>query len=239
MLLKQAMVFAAGYGKRLRPLTDYCPKPLIPLDGKICTLSRIFDILEPLQLERIVVNTHHLAPQIHQFLEDRSLPNIHISHEPVLLETGGGLIKALSYLDCSQPILIINGDVWWQGEDIIHKLCLQWNHQTMDILLGVIPKYTIQALQNSGDYEKLTDNKLKHKENKTSAPFVYMGVSLIHPGIFLNEERDQPCSLVNFFHRCEANNRLFGCDFSGFWTDMGTPESLEDLRVHVSICTTH
>jgi NDP-sugar pyrophosphorylase family protein len=108
--IKQAMIFAAGLGSRLRPLTDNIPKVLVKVNGKEI-LAHIIDKLLANDFEKIIVNTHYFADKVEDFLK-QNYPNcnIIISREEELLETGGGIIKASKFFDRG-PILIHNGDI--------------------------------------------------------------------------------------------------------------------------------
>ncbi len=105
---KTGMVLAAGLGKRMRPITDTIPKPLVPVHGRTL-LDHAIDRLEAVGVETVVVNTHYLASQVTNHLAQRRSPRIEISPEDDLLETGGGVLKALPLL--GESFFVINSDV--------------------------------------------------------------------------------------------------------------------------------
>ncbi|WP_052046208.1 nucleotidyltransferase family protein [Candidatus Paracaedibacter symbiosus] len=98
MLIDQAILLAAGFGKRLQPLTLTTPKPLLPVQGTPI-LAHLLDRLRQHGVKKVVVNTHYLAQQLEDYLATVKTPNILISHEPELLETGGGVLQALSHFE--------------------------------------------------------------------------------------------------------------------------------------------
>ncbi|MEC8260364.1 MAG: sugar phosphate nucleotidyltransferase, partial [SAR324 cluster bacterium] len=109
----QALVFAAGLGTRLAPLTKQLPKALAPIHG-IPALEWILRRLEQQQVQQVVINTHAHADKIHRFVEARtpSSLNLQISHEPILLDTGGGLRRSRFFWPVNMPILLHNADVF-------------------------------------------------------------------------------------------------------------------------------
>ncbi|MBY0463200.1 MAG: nucleotidyltransferase family protein [Alphaproteobacteria bacterium] len=267
-IIDQCMIFAAGYGKRLKPLTDHTPKPLIQIGSTTCLDESIQKITKA-GIKRIVVNTHHLAEQIHNHLEknysctktfqntwiDTSLnaprndgktssrakrgdpeKYIIISHEPEILETGGGLVNALPHFDKNKPILIVNGDIWWQDskDPMLLQLMNAWDPKTMDILLLVIPKEIAIGYFTKGDYFLKPDQRLKHRNNHDLAPYIYGCVTIINPLIIQNN-LPKNFSLKILFDQAEDNGRLFGHVHGSLWGDIGSPKGLEDVRKEISI----
>ena len=230
-IIEQCMIFAAGYGKRLRPLTDHTPKPLVPIGKTTCLDESIRKITEA-GIKRIVVNTHHLAMQIHKHLEN--YPSITISHEVEILETGGGLIKALPHFDQNKPILIINGDIWWRDGPVpmLPNLCRVWDPEIMDILLLLVPKETAIGYFAKGDYFLKPDQRLKYRGDDDSAPYIYPGVMIINPLIIKNN-LPQNFSVKLLFDQAENKNRLFGHVHDNLWGDIGSPKGLEDVRKEI------
>lgn len=228
-LIEQCMIFAAGYGKRLKPLTDYTPKPLIPIGNTTCLDEAIRKVTEA-GIKKIVVNTHHLAEQIHTHLEHK-YPFITISHEPEILETGGGLIKALSYFDQSKPILIVNGDIWWKDGPIpmLSGFFNAWNPKIMDILLLTVPKETAIGYFGKGDYFLKPDHELEYRGLHNSAPYIYGCVTIINP-LTINNTPQINFSIKTLFDEAESKQRLFGYLYKIPWGDIGNLKGLEDVR---------
>src|SRR5829696_1016072 len=148
-----AMVLAAGLGKRMRPVTDRIPKPLVMIGGRTM-LDQALDRLAQAGVEAAVVNVHHLADRIEKHLEGRTKPRIAISDERAeLLETGGGIVKALPFLG-SAPFLVLNSDsLWIEGpESNVRRMIRSWNPQEMDILLLLAASATSLGYEGFGDF---------------------------------------------------------------------------------------
>ena len=111
-MIKKAMILAAGYGKRLRPLTSNCPKPLLKL-GKETLLSNTINFLEHSEIKEVVINVHYLANQIIEYVNRKKFKlKITIIHEKdKILDTGGGILNALKYFN--ESFLCINPDTIW------------------------------------------------------------------------------------------------------------------------------
>lgn len=227
-IIEQCMIFAAGYGKRLKPLTDHTPKPLIPIGNTTCLDEAICKVTKT-GIKRIVVNTHHLAEQIHTHLE--KYPFITISHEPEILETGGGLVKALPYFNQNKPILIVNGDIWWKdgSSSMLSDFFEAWDPKNMDILLLVVPKKTAIGYFAKGDYFLKPDHKLEYRGPHDSAPYIYGCVTIINP-LMIKDKSPKSFSLKILFDQAENNGRLFGHIHTNLWGDIGSSKGLEDVR---------
>jgi aminoglycoside/choline kinase family phosphotransferase/choline kinase len=219
----QAMILAAGMGKRLQPLTLTTPKPLIELKGKPL-IQYALDRLK--SMSKVVVNTHYLADQIHTYLANK---NVIISHENSLLETGGGVLNALHHFR-QDPILCLNSDIWWQENqgNILEELMSTWDDAFMDVLLVLVQKENTLNFAGLGDFT--WDDKTltpAFRENDT-APYVYTGIQILHPRAFL-DEKPRSFSLVEIYKKAAKQNRLKAIVLNGKWSDVGTPQALEKL----------
>lgn len=231
-MITQAMVLAAGEGRRLRPLTEHMPKPLIPIAGKTM-LDHALDQLAAVEVTRCVVNTYHLADQIHKHLQGRACPEMIISHEPELLNTGGGITKALPYFK-EEPFFVLNADIWWRDA---HEPCLRqlnkiWDSATMDALLLLVPQEKAIRYKDTGDYFLTPDGRARHRRDEATAPYIFSGIRILHPRLLADQEV-HPFSIVPFFHKAESQGRLYGVIYDGEWGDMGTWESLKAIRAAV------
>lgn len=225
MQIKQAMILAAGHGTRLRPLTLETPKPLLCIAGRPI-LSYILETLSGAGIEKIVVNTHHLASQIENYL--KAYPSVIISHEDTLLETGGGIVKAMPYFE-SHPFFVINGDTYWSGslERALHRLRQSWDQENMDALLLLVPQP--RDKQGSGDYFLTSSGLLRYRDEHEQAPYMYSGLSILHPGL-LASAKPGVFSLVPYFHKAQSHDKLYGLVHEGFWEDIGTLDSFQHLQ---------
>lgn len=229
---QSAMVLAAGLGTRLRPLTDRMPKPLIPVAGRTL-LDRCLDRLAEAGVGRVVVNIHWLGSQIREHLEARHDLEIVISDESdLLLETGGGIAKALPLLG-DAPFLAVNADLIWRdpsGEArAVQRLADTFDPATMDGLLLLQARETADGHGGPGDFFLDADGRLRRRGTQATAPYVYTGVQILQPRLF----RDAPAgafSLNIVYDRAIEAGRLFGLVHWGSWMDVGTHDGLKQAE---------
>ncbi|WP_091522194.1 nucleotidyltransferase family protein [Aerobium aerolatum] len=226
------MVLAAGLGKRMRPLTDHTPKPLIEIAGK-SLLDWGLDALGSAGVETAVVNTHYLGDQIVRHVAMRQRPAITISDErDALLDSAGGIVRALPILG-HDPFLILNADTFWIDgpEPELHRLGLAWNDARMDIL--VMLAHPDHATGHSGSTDFLMDgeHRLSRARGSTEG-FIYAGVAILHPRIFEGAVAE-PHSLNLYFDRAIAAGRLFGLPMNGHWITVGTPDAVAPAEAAV------
>ncbi|MBB3064016.1 nucleotidyltransferase family protein [Limibacillus halophilus] len=227
---KRAMVLAAGYGLRMRPLTDKTPKPLLPVQGR-SLLERILDRLAEAGVEEAVINLHHLGEQIEQRLSDRKKPKIRFSWErEEVLETGGGVAKALPLLG-DEPFFVINGDVLWLNgyQQALHRLADAWDARQMDALLLVHSTPYAVGYEGKGDFFLAADGRLLRRSPEEVAPFVFAGIQILHPRLFEGAP-EGPFSLNRIYDRAAESETLFGLRHDGEWFHIGTPGSLKETE---------
>ncbi|MCX8572480.1 nucleotidyltransferase family protein [Aminobacter sp. MET-1] len=219
------MVLAAGLGKRMRPITDTIPKPLVKIAGKTL-LDWGLDSLAMAGVEKAVVNVHYLPDQIVAHAASRRAPSIAISDErDGLLDSAGGIVKALPELG-TDPFYIVNADTFWvdEGTPNLTRLALAWDDARMDILimLAALP----QATGHSGgtDFLVAPDGQLRRAAGSPDG-LIYAGAAIIHPRIFA----DAPAgaiSLNRYFDEAISAGRLFGMPMQGSWITVGTPDAI-------------
>ena len=153
-MIKTAMVMAAGHGTRLRPHTNSTCKALVKVGGK-ALIDYMLDRLAAAGIERAVVNVHAFADKLEAHLKARtSGPKIIISDErKALLETGGGVVKALPLLG-SDPILICNIDAIWAGSAVLENLISAWDETQMDELLLLTKTDRTIGFAGVGDFDR-------------------------------------------------------------------------------------
>ncbi len=227
---RTAMVFAAGLGTRMRPITDAMPKPLVPVGGK-ALIDHMLDRFADAGLERAIVNVHYLADQIEAHLARRqqggARPRISVSDERArLLDQGGGIRKVLPELG-GEPFFICNTDAFWiEGpQSNLHALAARWDPTTMDVLLLVAAAATSVGVDWPGDFTLLPDGQLVRREERGVAPFVYAGVGIIKPELF-EACPEGPVRLAPYFFDAAERGRLFGQRLDGQWLHVGTPEAI-------------
>jgi len=223
---KTAMVLAAGRGVRMRPLTDTMPKPLVPVAGKPL-LDHGLDRLAEAGVERAVVNVHYFGEQIIDHVENRAEPKVIISDERgVLLDTGGGVVKALPVLG-GEPFFHLNADtIWIDGvQSNLARLAEAFDASKMDALLLLAPTAGSIGYSGRGDFTMLPNGRLSRHPERDIAPFVYAGAAILTPGMF----KAAPAgafSLTKLFDRAADADRLYGLRLEGLWMHVGTPDAI-------------
>lgn len=224
--VESAMVLAAGLGKRMRPITATTPKPLVEVAGK-SLIDFTLDRLQEAGIEQVVVNVHYLADLVEGHLAKRASPTIAISDERErLLETGGGLKKALPLLG-SDPFLTLNSDsLWIEGpQPNLRRLVAAWDPVRMDILLLLAPTATSVGYEGLGDFAMDAEGRLRRRQEREITPFVFAGVAIVKPEL-LADTPDGPFSANLLYDRAIAAGRLYGLRLDGQWLHVGDPRSL-------------
>jgi MurNAc alpha-1-phosphate uridylyltransferase len=223
-----AMVMAAGLGKRMRPLTATRPKPLIEVAGKPL-LDHCLDRLRSAGVKKAVVNVHYLPDALEAHLRSRVQGlEIAVSDErEQLLETGGGLVKALPLID-SDPFLVANSDnLWVDGPvDSLRHLASHWDESKMDALLLLVPLAQANCHNGSGDFHMTASGKIRRKKPGSVAPFVYTGIQMVSKRLFDGEVPDGPFSTNILWDRAIEAGRCFGAVHQGLWFDVGAPPNI-------------
>lgn len=224
-----AMVMAAGLGKRMRPLTATRPKPLVEIAGKTL-LDHTFDHLRAAGIRKAVVNVHYLADALEAHLRNRvSGIEIAVSDErDQLLETGGGLVRALPLID-ADPFLVVNSDNFWVDGpvDSLRLLASAWDDAKMDALLLLVPQAQAHCHKGQGDFHVSPTGALKRRKPGTVAPFVYIGIQMISKRLFDGELPEGSFSTNLLWDRAMTRGRLFGTIHQGLWFDIGEPPSIK------------
>lgn len=221
-----AMVLAAGLGTRMRSLTEARPKPLVSVGGKPL-LDHVLDKLAAAGVETAVLNVHYFADQIERHVAARQAPRIVISDErKELLGTGGGVVKALVHLG-DAPFYHVNSDtIWIDGvTPNLTRLAMAFDSRAMDVLLLLAPTATSVGYSGSGDFSMTPDGRLRRRAEREVVPFVYAGVAILSPALFV----DAPTgvfALTQLFRRAEEAGRLHGLRLDGVWMHVGTPEAV-------------
>ena len=231
-----AMVLAAGLGQRMRPLTDRLPKPLVEVAGR-AMLDTILDRLQAQGIAKAVVNLHYLGEMIEAHLKDRRSPAVVFSRESDLLETGGGVAKALPLLG-EAPFFVLNGDVCWLDglTPALARLAAAWDAEEMDALLLLHPTCSAFGYEGIGDYLMDPAGRLKRRQERQIAPFIHAGIQILHPRLFA-EAPAGSFSLNKLYDKAQAAGRLWGLRHDGEWYHVGTPGELravEDALHHLA-----
>ena len=220
-----AMVLAAGLGKRMRPLTASQPKPLVRVAGR-ALIDHALDRLAEAGVARAVINVHYLADALEAHVAARSAPQVTVSDErALLLETGGGLIKALAHLP--DPFFALNADnIWLDGpNNAFAELSRRWNPDEMDALLLVVPHARAANFTGPGDFHMDPLGRLARRRDGRIAPFIYTGIQLVSHRL-LRDAPEGPFSTNILWNRAIAEGRLYGLSFGGLWFEVGTPQAI-------------
>jgi N-acetyl-alpha-D-muramate 1-phosphate uridylyltransferase len=234
---RNAMILAAGLGLRMRPLTETVPKPLIELAGKPL-IGHALDRLKAAGVERVVVNVHWLPEQIEAWAQTQGSPRIVVSDErDLLLETGGGVAKALPLLG-SAPFFVLNSDsLWIEGaKPALERMRQAWASADMDALLLVSSTARTVGYCGQGDFHLDPDGRLARRAPGRLAPFVFAGCYIAAPQL-LDDAPEGPFSMNVLWDRALAAGRLYGLCHDGLWLHVGTPDAIaaaerafEDVR---------
>jgi MurNAc alpha-1-phosphate uridylyltransferase len=213
------------------------PKPLVPVAGKPL-IDHVLDRLAAAGVGRAVVNVHYLADMIERHLKDRTRPQIVISDErDKLLNTGGGVVKALAALG-REPFFHVNSDtIWIDGvKPNLERLAEAFDPATMDALLLLAPVSTSIGYPGRGDFTMAPDGRLTRRSERDTVPFVYAGAAILRPELFKNAPAGA-FSLTTLFQRTEAEGRLHGLRLEGVWMHVGTPDAIKDAEAAIAAST--
>ena len=220
-----AMILAAGLGKRMRPLTASQPKPLVRVAGK-ALIDHALDRLREAGVARAVVNVHYLADALEAHVLARAAPKVTVSDERgQLLETGGGMIKALPLLP--DPFFALNADnIWLDGpKSAFHDLSRRWDPASMDALLLVVPHARAMNFAGPGDFHMDPLGRLTRRRAGRIAPFIFTGIQLVSHRL-LRDAPEGPFSTNILWNRAMEEGRLYGLSFTGQWFEVGTPQMI-------------
>ena len=229
---KRAMVLAAGIGTRMRPLTEAMPKPLIQVVGRTL-LDRAVDRLEESGVESVVVNVHYLGDQIEAHLQNRSTPKILVSREDELLDTGGGIAKALPMLD-QDVFYVVNSDALWLNGygDTLQRMAAQWDEPRMDGLLLLHSTVEAYGYVGLGDFVIDPLGALIRRPESEVSPYLFTGIQILHPRLFKGAPAG-PFSLNRLYDKAIDQGRLYGVIHDGEWFHVGTADSLSVAETYM------
>ncbi len=211
--ISAVMVFAAGRGTRMGSLTENCPKPMIPVAGKPL-LDHALDMTQGISTR--VINTHYLAEQIDEHLIGR---DVTVSHEDDLLDTGGGLVKALPLLNAN-PVFTLNSDAILQGPNPFDVLRAAWRDH-MECLLLCVPMTRAVGRKGGGDFTFANDNQLIRKGD-----MCYIGAQITRTD-GLSDITETVFSLNTLWNNASKRGGLFGVEYPGHWCDVGHPDGID------------
>lgn len=233
--ITQGFILAAGMGERMRPLTNDIPKPMVLVHGKPI-IGYVLDAFAAHGINTCVINTHYQPAPLLDYLATRHDLNIIISHEPELLDTGGGIKQGLKYLDNSKPAFIASGDSIWQNPPHNTTLALMesaWDENVMDMLLLLQPLSTMTLTQGIGDYNitHTPPHFYAHRTPDKSGTHIWTSLRIINPAIMQNAP-DGAFSFLSTLDKAEQSSRLHALSHTGIWHHLSTPHDIETLNRH-------
>ena len=236
-IVDTAMIMAAGLGTRMRPLTENKPKPLVQVAGKTL-LDHVLDKVRKAGVSNVVVNVHYLPHQIEEHLAQHAEDlQVAISDErDLLMETGGGLVKAEHLID-ADPFFCLNSDaIWTEGAsaDALTRLADAWDGERMDGLLLIVPRERAYQHSGKGDFFLDEEGRLIRRGYHDSAPWVYTGNQLISHRL-LRDAPEGPFSTNLFWDRAIQEGRLYGLVHHGDWYDIGSPQAIAPAEAALAI----
>jgi MurNAc alpha-1-phosphate uridylyltransferase len=234
--IKRAMIMAAGFGTRMRPLTDDRPKPLVTVRGRTL-LDHALDRLVAAGVTMAVINLHYRAQMVKDHLAGRRDLEIQYSMEDEILGTGGGVAKALPLFQ-GEPFFILNSDsIWVEGASAaLPAMQRLWDPQRMDGLLLLAAMTTAMGYEGRGDFLLDVHGHIARVPELTSSPYAYPGVQIVHPRLF--EGAPQGAFSTNImWDRAIAKGRLFGTRLDGVWIHVGTPEARDEAEAYLASLT--
>ena len=233
----KAFILAAGFGTRLKPITNLLPKPMVEVDGK-SLLWRTLDNLRTYGTREVVVNAHYLSDLIEahmgEYMHLRPDMRVIVSKEEGILDTGGGVRHALEHFDEDEPFFVIAGDNLWldAGESsALARLAQGWNASDMDIFTLMQPVSEMSVTKGVGDYDLLDSGKVRRSFDK-SGTHMWTNIRLNHPRIFQGIDREA-FSFLGLMDEAEAKGRFYALEHGGEWHHISTPEDLRAVNAYM------
>jgi N-acetyl-alpha-D-muramate 1-phosphate uridylyltransferase len=231
MAVSHAMILAAGFGQRMRPLTNTTPKPLIKVAGKPL-IDYALDKLRGAGVERAVVNGHYLAGQIEGWSQTVTSPRMIFSNETdTILDTGGGIARALPHLGPA-PFFVMNADCFWIDGEVpaLERLKLAWQDEAMDCLLLLCDPARTTGYDGKGDFVVAETGRIvRYGQADDGILPVYIGGYLVHPRLFANAPNGA-FSMHVLWRKAIAAGRLFGLAHDGHWLHVGTVDAIKQAE---------
>lgn len=230
----RAMIMAAGLGTRMRPLTSDRPKPLVEVRGK-ALIDHVIDRLVQAGVTTIVVNVHYCADMLEAHLAKRKDVEIRISDEREgLLESGGGIYKALAQFE-GEPFFHVNADtVWMEGTGrALDRLKARWNPETMDALMLLAPTVHTVCYDGRGDFMMDAEGRLSRVPEHRVAPFVWMSVEIVHPRLFATASGGK-FSINPLWDVAIEKGRLYGLRLDGVWMHIDRPGAVTESEAFLA-----
>jgi len=228
-MIKKAMILAAGFGKRLNPLTLNCPKPLLKI-GKETLLSNTIYFLEQSKIKEVVINVHYLADQIIEYVNKKkfNLKVTIIDEKEKILDTGGGILNALKYFN--ESFVCINPDTIWNQNYLkeLKKMESNFFLNKKKCYLLIVNKEKSFDKNLKGDFN-LKDDRIK-REQSVDLKYIYTGLQIINPEVFLNI-KDQVFSINKIWDKLIQENELYALESNMNFLHVSTLDVYKKLNI--------
>lgn len=235
MKITTAMLLAAGLGTRMKPLTDTRPKPLIEVGGRTL-VDRVLDKLVAQGVTRAIVNVHYFPDMLAAHVSKRTDIEIIISDErDEVLETGGGVIKALPLLG-DDPFFVINTDVTWAtaGDSTFSDMAAAYDPARMDALLLLAPMENTLGFRGPGDFYLAPDGQVERRGDRATAPYVFAGTHITRADLLRSYEATRFSANI-YWNVFAARGRLFGTVMNPFWMHVGDPAGRDEAEAKLNL----
>ena len=233
-MIEDAFILSAGFGTRMRPLTDDKPKPMIPLNGTPL-LGHALKALNQHGVKRTIINTHYLSDAITDYAKTITDPEIILSHEEDILDTGGGILNALHHIQ-NDSFFAINGDAFWidppQMPGALQALQDAWKPEVMDILILLQPVNRMTLTHGVGDYDIDGQSRAIRSLTK-SGTHMFTSLRVQHKRIFNDDNKGEAFSYLKCMDSAQQNGRLYGISYDGDWHHISTPQDLEAVEAAI------
>lgn len=210
------MIFAAGFGTRMMPLTRDKPKPMVELAGRPL-IDHAIDLARDAGAKRVVANLHYKADVLREHLEGSDI--CLVEEQPDILDTGGGLRHALPFVG-EGPVWTLNPDAIWRGPNPLGFAADRWDPDRMDALLVCLEPSRCRGRKARGDFKVGRDGRVSR-----GGDVIYGGAQILKTDR-LTEIADRVFSLNRLWDLMMEEGRCFACIYPGTWCDVGHPEAL-------------
>ena len=229
-MIKHAIILAAGLGKRMLPLTNELPKPMVKIKGKPI-IKHLIDLLDQIGIEKICVNVHYKSELLSDYLESIKNKKILISDETdELLDTGGGIKKAFDLLE-EDNSFVFNSDILWNDVHMeqLRNMSEKFNTKDMDALLGLSHINKLEGYDGLGDFCFTDSHIVERYKQGNENPYVYSGVQIIKKNL-LNSISEAVFSVNIAWDIAIKSNTLYGFKLEHQIKHIGTTKMVERVN---------
>ena len=234
-MIKKAMILAAGFGKRVHPLTLNCPKPLLKI-GDETLLSNTLKLLKLFGIKQVIINVHYLREQIIDYIKKNKF-NLSINivkEENKILDTGGGVLNAIRYFS-NEPFIIINPDTIWSSYYLEELKLMEKNffkNKKSKCSILIVKKAMSFDQSFKGDFN--LENNLINRKNKSDLKYIYTGLQIIKPEVFLSLD-SKVFSMNRIWNKLIESNELYGFESNNDFIHVSTLNIYKNLLKNLNI----